>query len=253
MNLFALADLKPFTGENVSDPTYNVARTHALNQLAWLHEKIYGEIRGRRWDLYYRPDWSLPAGQVTAATPVVERLELKYTKSDTVARLMHKQYGGARLDWDELSRLAIGLDAHGVFVEWRIPAAARLDAQNFFNKVTEGAPEKRTLRQIFAEVSGEGVLTLLEEQQPVERLRCARLVDLNVLNTLFARFVPGKHEWLIAMRFLVTDPRLQSSAAPDELLYRLAQLYSLHQFAAWSPRNNFVNASLGESNSNTIS
>ena len=96
------------------------------------------------------------------------------------------------------------------------------------------------------------MLTLNEGAEQVERLRCARLVDLNVLNMLFDRYVPGKHDWLVAMRFLITDPRLQSGAAPDELLYRLAQLYSLHQFAAWSPRNNFVNASLGESNTNTI-
>jgi len=47
----------------------------------------------------------------------------------------------------------------------------------------------------------------------------------------------------------VADPRLQINVAPDELLYRLAQLYALHQFAAWAPRNNFLARARGESNS----
>ena len=69
-----------------------------------------------------------------------------------------------------------------------------------------------------------------------------RLVDLQVLNHTLEKYIPGAQQWNIAIRFLVTDNRLQASSAPDELLYRLAQLYGLHQYAAWSPRNNYLNA-----------
>lgn len=252
MNLFSVSDLKALTGENAADPAYNLARTHARSQLAWLHERIYGEIRARRWDLYFRPEWSLTPALVSPEQPIVDRLALRYTKAETVVRLMQKQLGGLVPTWDELSYLAVGLDAHGVFVEWAMPTAARLDALNFYNKVMEGAPEKRTLRQILAELGGEGALSLREDEREIAHVRCARLVDLGVLNTTLNGFMPGRHTWQISIRFLVTDPRLVASAAPDELLYRLAQLYSLHQFAAWSPRNNFVKATFGQSNSSTI-
>jgi hypothetical protein len=240
MNLFALSDLKPFQGTHTSDPAFDFTRRHARNQLVWLHEKIYGEIRARRWDIYFRPEWSLTPAQVSEEQPAIEALRLRYTKSEYVARLMHKQFGGPPLSFDELAWLGVGLDGRGVFVEWTIPAAAKLDAQNFYNKLVQGAPEKRTLRQVLAELGGEGVLTLRLEGEEILHVRCARLVDLNVLNPTLEKYVPGLHEWNLALRFLVTDNRLQATSAPDELLYRLAQLYGLHQFAAWSPRNNYL-------------
>lgn len=242
MNLFALSDLKGLRDEHASDPAYDLARKHTRNQLVWLHERIYGEMRARKWDVYFRPEWSLSPPNVSPDTPVIDALCLRYTKAEYVARLMQKQFGGPPLYWDDCAWLGVGVDEQGVFVEWNIPASARLDALNFYNKVMQSAPEKRTVRQILAELGGEGTLTLQSEREEVLRVRCARLVDLNVLNTTLEKFVPGVHAWNIAIRFLVTDNRLQASSAPDELLYRLAQLYGLHQYAAWSPRNNFLNA-----------
>lgn len=247
MNLFALSDLKALQGSNSSDPAHDLARQHARNQLVWLHERIYGEIRARRWDIYFRPEWSLSPAQVSPELPSVQLLRLRYTKSEYVARLMQKQFGGTLLSFDELGWLGVGLDAQGVFVEWTIPAAARLDALNFYNKLVTSAPEKRTIRQVLAELGGEGILTLRQGEEQVLHARCARLVDLNVLNTTLEKYVPGLHEWNLKVRFLVTDNRLQASSAPDELLYRLAQLYGLHQFAVWSPRNNFLTRALNPS------
>lgn len=242
MNLFALSDLKALQPQNASDPAYDMARKHTRNQLVWLHERIYGEMRARKWDIYFRPEWSLSVPEVSPAVPVVDALRLRYTKAEYVTRLMQKQYGGPLLTWEDCAWLGVGIDGQGVFVEWNIPASARFDAQNFYNKLTQGAPEKRTIRQILAEVGGEGTLTLHNQEQEVLHVRCARLIDLQILNHTLEKYEPGALRWNIAIRFLVTDNRLQASSAPDELLYRLAQLYGMHQFAAWSPRNNYLSA-----------
>lgn len=242
MNLFSLTDLKALQEPCSSDPAYDLARKHTRNQLVWLHERVYGEMRARKWDVYFRPEWSLSSPTVSPEMPVIDALRLRYTKAEYVARLMQKQFGGPLLGWEDCAWLGVGIDGEGVFVEWNIPASARFDAQNFYNKLIQGAPEKRTLRQILAELNGEGTLTLCAGAQEVLRVRCSRLVDLNVLNTTLERYMPGAHGWNIAIRFPVVDNRLQASSAPDELLYRLAQLYGLHQFGAWSPRNNYLNA-----------
>lgn len=251
MNLFSLSDLKALQEPNASDPAHDLARKHTRNQLVWLHEKIYGEMRARRWDVYFRPEWSFSPANVSEQNPCVEALCLRYTKSEYVARLMQKQFGGALLSFDQLAWLGIGIDARGVFVEWNIPAAAKLDAQNFYNKLNQGAPEKRTIRQVLAELGGEGVLTLREGAQEILHVRCSRLVDLPILNNTLGKFVPGLHDWNLALRFLVTDNRLQAGSAPDELLYRLAQLYSLHVYAAWSPRNNYLKHEASQPTSGT--
>jgi hypothetical protein len=251
MNLFSPTDVRALSDAHAADPAFDLARYQARNQLAWLHERIYGEIRARRWDAHFRPEWSLTSAQRSETHPRVDSLRLRYTKAEYVVHLMQKQFGGPALTWDDCAWLGIGLDGQGVFVEWHIPASAKFDAQNFCNKLLRGAPEKRTLRQILAEVGGEGVLTLRERQQEILRVRCARLVDLNVLNDTLEKFMPGRHAWNIAMRLSVTDARLNANAAPDELLYRLAQLYALHQFAVWSPRNNFLDRARDDSNSGT--
>lgn len=239
MNLFSLSDLRALQDAHVSDHAYDLARRHTRNQLVWLHEKIYAEIRARRWDIYFRPEWSLTPAQLTEQNPCVEALRLRYTKSEYVAHLMQKNFGGS-ITYADLAWLGVGIDAHGVFVEWNIPASAKLDAQNFVNKLKQSSPEKKTIRQVLAELGGEGVLTLRADGEVFLHVRCARLVDLQILNRTLERFVPGLHQWNLAIRFLVTDNRLQANSAPDELLYRLAQLYGLHQYAVWSPRNDFL-------------
>jgi hypothetical protein len=240
MNLFLPSDLKSFVSPAASDPAYDMARAETRNQLVWLHDRIYSEIRARRWDVYFHPEWSFSPAHVSDESPTIERMTLRYTKAELVVHLMQKQFGGAPLRWDECSWLGLGVDAHGVFIEWNIPAAARFDAQNFYNKIMLGAPEKRTLRQILAELGGEGALMLKQKGQDLLRVRCARLVDLNILNNTLEKYLPGAQDWNIALRFLVTDAKLANNSAPDELVYRLAQLYALYQFAVWSPRNNYL-------------
>ena len=253
MNLFTVADVEALSDARAAVPAYDVARLQVRNQLAWLHDRLYGEIRARRWDVHFRPEWSLTSALRSEMNPRVTALRLRYTKAEYVMHLMQKQFGGPALTWDDCAWLGIGLDGQGVFVEWQIPASAKFDAQNFYNKLVMGAPEKRTLRQILAELGGEGALTLQDQNLQVLQVRCARLVDLNVLNGTLEKFIPGHHAWNIAMRLPVTDARLNANAAPDELLYRLAQLYALHQFATWSPRNNFLERARDESNSGTVS
>jgi hypothetical protein len=251
MNLFSLSDVNALQEPHASDPAYDLARQQARNQLVWLHERIYGEIRARRWDVHFRPEWSLSPAQISVAHPRIDVLRLRYTKAEYVARLIQKQFHLPTFTWEDCAWLGVGLDGQGVCVEWQIPARARLDAQNFFNKLMQGAPEKRTLRQIFAELGGEGTLRLRQNDQDVLHVRCARLVDLNVLNNTLEKFVPGVQAWSVTTRLPVTDARLSTNAAPDEILYRLAQLYALHQFAVWSPRNNFLDPAHVQSNSGT--
>ncbi len=252
MNLFSLSDLKALHAAHASDPAYDLARMTARNQLVWLHERIYGEMRARRWDVHFRPEWSISPAQISPQAPSITALRLRYTKAEYVARWMQKQFGGPPVDWENFAWLGVGLDGQGVFVEWSIPASARLDAQNFYNKLATGAPDKRTFRQILAELGGEGALSLQQRGQTVLNVRCARLVDLNVLNSTLEKFVPGLYDWNITMRLLVTDARLATNGAPDELLYRLAQLYGLHQFAVWSPRNNFLDPARAQTNSGIV-
>lgn len=249
MNLFSTTDVEALSDAHAADPAFDLARQQARNQLAWLHERIYGEIRARRWDVHFRPEWSLTTALRSETNPRVDVLRLCYTKAEYVVHLMQKQFGGAALTWNDCAWLGIGLNGQGVFVEWNIPASAKFDAKNFYTKLAQGAPEKRTIRQILAELGGEGALTLSEQDHQILHVRCARLVDLNVLNNTLEKFVPGKHTWNIAMQLPVTDARLNANAAPDELLYRLAQLYALHQFATWSPRNNFLDRATDESSS----
>lgn len=239
MNLFSLSDLKAFEDDHPSDPTFDLARKHTRNQLVWLHERMYGEIRARRWDIYFRPEWSITPAAVSEAHPRVNALRLRYTKSEYVARLMQKQYGGIS-SYDQFAWLGVGIDGRGIFCEWNIPADAKLDAQNFRNKLALGPAEKKTIRQVLAELGGEGVLALQEQDSEIQHVRCSRLVDLNVLNNTLEKFTPGVHTWNLVIRLAVTDNRLQTGSAPDELLYRLAQLYGLHQFGVWSPRNNYL-------------
>ena len=77
MNLFALSDLKALQGAHSSDPAYDFARQHARNQLVWLHEKIYGEMRARRWDVYFRPEWSFSQAHVSDDLPMVDCTAVK--------------------------------------------------------------------------------------------------------------------------------------------------------------------------------
>ena len=71
MNLFSLSDLKALDSAHSADAAYDLARVHARGQLLWLHEKIYGEMRGRRWDVYFRPEWSFSPAQLSAEAPVI--------------------------------------------------------------------------------------------------------------------------------------------------------------------------------------
>lgn len=154
MNLFTVADVEALSDARAADPAYDVARLQVRNQLAWLHDRLYGEIRARRWDVHFRPEWSLTSALRSEMNPRVTALRLRYTKAEYVMHLMQKQFGGPALTWEDCAWLGIGLDGQGVFVEWQIPASAKFDAQNFYNKLVMGAPEKRTLRQILAEFGG---------------------------------------------------------------------------------------------------
>ncbi len=129
-------------------------------------------------------------------------------------------------------------------VELLVTDKAGADAQNLKNKLVHGAPEKRHLRQLFAELGGDYVLTLdtldHDAQTELMRVRCSRLVNLGVLDSLLDRYNPGHHQLKVAARYLPGDPRLEEGAFPTEALLRLGQLYLLYQFISWSPRNNYL-------------
>ena len=67
-------------------------------------------MRARRWDIYFRPEWSFTPARVSEEEPTIEALRLRYTKSEYVARLMQKEFGGPLLSYDELAWLGVGID-----------------------------------------------------------------------------------------------------------------------------------------------
>jgi hypothetical protein len=250
MRFFAPGEFEMFSEVHASDPDRDADRVRLRDRLAWLHQQIYPEMRARRWDLHphWVPQYLISTAKVGPSVPRIEFLLLRYSKAETVVKLMEKELGEDLELPSHNAVLAVRADRLGLGVEFLVPDLAWADAQNFKNKLAYGAPEKRHLRQLFAELGGDYTLTYEAVDQrereaaslQVLRVKCSRLVNLGTLDTTFAKLTPGVHQMSVAIRYAQDDPRLETDSLPTEILHRMGQLYPLYQFVSWSPRNDYL-------------
>ncbi len=246
MIFFAPTDFEIFDETHAANPECDVQRVRLRDQLAWLHQQIYPEMRARRWDLHphWVPQYLISTARLTPAIPRIDFLLLRYSKAETVVKLMRKELGEDFSHPYRTAILGIRADEQGMAVELLVTDRAWADAQNFKNKLVHGAPEKRHLRQLLAELGGNYTFTLeaIEREAHTElaRVRCSRLVNLGVLDALFEKYSPGRHQLRVNFRYLPGDPLLEAETFPNQALLRLGQLYLLYQFISWSPRNNYL-------------
>ena len=250
MTFFAPTDFEIFKQPQAGDPASDVDRVRLRDKLEFLHQQIYPEIRTRRWDLHphWKPQYLISTAKVSRAVPCVDFLLLRYSKAETVVKLMKKELGE---DWTHpfaTALLGVRASESGLGIEMLVPDAAWADAQNFKNKLEHGAPEKRHLRQIFAELGGDYTLTLeatlkVEDEgvnSQVLRVKCSRLVNLGTLDSTMSKFAPAEQRLKVAANYAVGDARLEADTLPAEIIFRMGQLYMLYQFISWSPRNDYL-------------
>ena len=199
------ADLTIFTGDRVFDPAYELGRAYIKDQLAWLHEQIYPEIRRLRWDLHWNSTYSISPIQTSLRALRIDAVALNYSKAEMVIRLMQKRFG-ENIQWEGLCALEVRVDAGGLHLQVRIGESGVLDGQNFQNRVRFGAPEKRALRQILAELGGDFVLTLRKGQSDILRTRCSRLLNLGVLDATLEKFHAGDTALIVGVRVRARGP-----------------------------------------------
>lgn len=250
MPFFLPSDFQVFTDPRAADPSSDVERVRLRDKLAWLHEQIYPEIRARRWDIH--PHWTkqylISTARLVPGVPRIDFLLLRYGKAETVVKLMKKEFGEDLSHPYSTALLGVRANAHGLAVELLLPDKAWADGRNFKNKLAHGAPQKRHLRQLFAELGRYYYMTLeLPSWQTgsavnteLLRIKCSRLVNLGTLDAAMGRFAAGEHQLRVSADYAADDERLDGDALPGEILYRLGQLYLLYQFVSWSPRNDYL-------------
>jgi hypothetical protein len=247
---FTPADFAVFGEGLTTNAAYDPERERVKNKLVSLHEQIYPEIRHLKWDLHphWMAQWLISAWRISPATPRVEFMTLRYSKAETTIKLMKKKLFEDFGHFYANAMLAARIDAAGFTVELYVSGKAWVDAQNFKNKVLNGAPQKQLLRQLLAELGGDYTFALSEfvrgEEYPlgwqeVLRAKASRLVNVGTLNALMEKYTPGGHDLRLGVTYPPADKRLVSDRIADEVLLRFQQLYPIYQFVSWSPRNDY--------------
>lgn len=250
MAFFIPADFQVFAEPHSGDPAADMERIRLRDKLAWLHQQIYPEMRARRWDLHphWVPQYLISTARISHAIPKIDFLLLRYSKAETVVKLLKKELGEDLSPPYSTALLGVRADSRGLAVELLVSDMARADGENFKNKLSQSAPEKRQLRQLFAELGGDFVLSYEtvrrgdgpEVFEQVLRYKCSRLVNLGTLDSILAKFIPGTHRLRVAVQYAAADPSLEADTLPTEIMHRMGQLYLLYQFVSWSPRNDYL-------------
>ncbi len=243
MPSFTDIDYSVFSESQAVNPERDLDRIRLRDRLAELHDEIYPEMRMRRWDLHphWVPRYLISTARLEPPHTRIDFLLLRYGKAETVVRLMKKELGEDFSHPYSTALMGVRLDEYGIGVEMLLTHKAWADAENFKNKLTQGAPEKRHLRQLLAELGSDFSLALESTtHQELVKARCSRLVDLGVLDATMAKFDPRAHQMRVAIHYAPDDPRLQAEVLPTEVLLRFGQLYLLYQYVSWSPRNDFL-------------
>ncbi len=245
MPSFIYTDFSVFSEANAVNPERDLDRVRLRDRLAELHDEIYPEMRMRRWDLHphWVPRYLISTARLEPPHTRIDFLLLRYGKAETVVRLMKKELGEDFSHPYSTVLMAVRLDEHGLAVEMLLTHKAWADAENFKNKLLQGPPEKRHLRQLLAELGSDFALSIESPtHQELVRVRCSRLVNLGVLDATMEKFNPHAHQLRVGIRYAPDDPRLDAEVLPGQVLLRFGQLYLLYQFFSWSPRNDFLSS-----------
>lgn len=241
---FSRAEFELFQGEASASEDHNEARLRLKEKLMALHDQVYPRMRELNWDLYPPPGRHprISPALVTANLRRVEFMTCYYTRPETVMHLMRHAYAEPAPGVQGNACLGLRLDEKGLGVELVVSREAWVDGVNFRTRALGGAPGRRHLRQLLAACAG---CTVTYEGTPGDertlsfRAQAVRLVNLGVLDAALARYQPGLHTLRLQSRLAPKDSHLAADTLPGVVLDRLAQLYPLYDYLAWSPKNNY--------------
>ncbi len=247
---FSPADYALFNNRLASNPEHDSERGRVRDKLLLLHEKVYPEIRRRKWDLHphWMSQWLISAWRTSPATPRIDFMTLRYSKPEALIKLMKKELIDDFGHFYANAMLAARIDDEGFAVELLVSEKAWVDGQNLKNQLQDGAQAKGQFRTMLAELGGEHAFTLAqfvrEEGRPttyeqVLRAKASRLVNVGVLNAAMDKYKPGGHDLSLGVRYSSKDKRLSSDRIVDEILTRFEQLYPIYALLSWSPKNDF--------------
>ncbi len=247
---FVAADYAVFDNGLASNPEYDSERERVKDKLVVLHEQIYPQVRRRKWDLHphWMSQWLISASRISPATPWIDFMTLRYSKAETIIKLMKKELIDDFGHFYANAMLAARIDHEGFAVELLVSEKAWVDAQNLKHRLQQGAEQRGHFRNLLAELGGEHTLTLSQfirndgrpmGYQEIMRAKASRLVNVGMLNATMDKYEPGGHELRLGIQYKPNDPRLRASKIYDEVLARFEQLYPIYAFLSWSPKNDF--------------
>ncbi|MBI4789639.1 MAG: hypothetical protein HY782_21630 [Chloroflexi bacterium] len=250
---FSPADYAVFGNGLSSNAEYDGERERVRDKLVFLHQRIYPEIRKRRWDLHphWMTQWLISASRISPATSRVDFMTLRYSKAETIIKLMKKELIDDFGHFYANAMLAARVDKNGFAVELLVSEKAWVDGQNLKHRLQDGAEQRGHFRNLLAELGGEHTFTLAKFMrddgrplgyQDVLRAKASRLVNVGMLNSTMDKYEPGGHDLRLGIQYKPNDPRLSTAEIETEILSRFEQLYPIYAFLSWSPKNDFRKA-----------
>ncbi len=247
---FSPADYAVFGNGLATNAEYDAERVRVHDKLVALHQAIYPEIRKHKWDLHphWMSQWLISASRISPATPRINFMTLRYSKAETIIKLMKKELIDDFGHFYANAMLAARIDAEGFAVELLVSEKAWVDAQNLKHRLQNGAEERGHFRNLLAELGGEHSLSLSQfvrsdgmptTYQEVFRAKASRLVNVGMLNGTMDKYKPGGHDLRLGIQYAPSDKRLRKDHLVDEILKRFEQLYPIYAFLSWSPKNDY--------------
>ncbi len=247
---FSPGDFALFANRLSSNPEYDSERQRVRDKLVLLHEKVYPEMRRRKWDVHphWMSQWLISAWRISPATPRINFMTLRYSKPEALIKLMKKELIDDFGHFYANAMLAARIDDEGFAVELLISEKAWVDGQNLKNRLEDGTEGKGAFRSMLAELGGEHAINLAQfvredghpaTYQPVLRAKASRLVSVGVLNATMDKYKPGGQDLSLGICYSPKDKRLSADQIVDEILTRFEQLYPIYSFISWSPKNDF--------------
>lgn len=247
---FSQADFAVFDNRLASNPEFDGERDRVRGKFLDLHKSIYPEIRRRKWDLHphWMTQWLVSAWRISPATARIDFMTLRYSKDESLIKLMKKELFEDFGHFYANAMLAARVDSEGFSVELHVSEKAWVDGQNLKNRLQDGARPRNEFLKSLAELGGEHALALTqflrEQDRPIGyrqvlRAKASRLVNVGVLNSTLAKYKPGGQDLTLGVLYEPDDKRLAKDRIADEVLLRFEQLYPIYKFLSWSPQNDF--------------